>query len=132
MLVSLIVPDSHTGRAQSFVASCGQPVAVSDFGMVEVASGLGVQVRMRRLTANDARQAMADLRTWVVRNAEDVQLQSADMAFAHAAIVRFDLNLRAPDALQIAAAYRVGATLATFDRKQAAGAAALGVVAVEP
>jgi hypothetical protein len=43
-----------------------------------------------------------------------------------AALRRLDLTLRTPDALNIAIAQRVGATLATFDAKMADAARALG------
>ncbi len=42
-------------------------------------------------------------------------------------IRRFDLALRTPDALHIAAAGRLSAKLATFDVKMAAAATALGL-----
>jgi uncharacterized protein len=41
------------------------------------------------------------------------------------------LPLRAPDAIHIAMAQRVGAALVTFDRRMAAAARALGIAAAE-
>jgi predicted nucleic acid-binding protein len=45
---------------------------------------------------------------------------------AEAFLRRLDLNLRTPDALNIAIAQRVGALLVSFDEKMAASARALG------
>jgi predicted nucleic acid-binding protein len=59
-----------------------------------------------------------------------VQTTASDIASAAAFIRRLDLNLRAPDAINIAIADRVGAALATFDERMAASARALKVAAV--
>ena len=48
---------------------------------------------------------------------------------AETALPRLDLTLRAPDALHIAIAHHIGATLMTFDDRIAACAGALGVPA---
>jgi predicted nucleic acid-binding protein len=46
---------------------------------------------------------------------------------AAALLRRLDLTLRTADTINIAIAQRMGATLATFDQKMAAGAALLGL-----
>ncbi|HVH76374.1 MAG TPA: hypothetical protein VM755_15780 [Stellaceae bacterium] len=52
---------------------------------------------------------------------------SADIAAADAFLRRLDLNLRAPDAINIAIAQRLGADLMTFDERMTANARALGL-----
>jgi uncharacterized protein len=52
---------------------------------------------------------------------------ASDIASAASFIRRLDLNLRAPDAINIAIADRIGAALATFDDRMAAAARALEV-----
>jgi predicted nucleic acid-binding protein len=42
-------------------------------------------------------------------------------------IRRLDLNLRAPDAINLAIALRLGAALATFDRRMTENARTLGL-----
>ena len=59
------------------------------------------------------------------------QTQPSDIASAEAYLRRLDLNLRTPDALNIAIAQRVGATLVTFDLRMAEAARTLGT-AVAP
>ncbi len=54
-------------------------------------------------------------------------MTSADVTRADALMRRLDLPLRTPDALHIAIAERVGATLATFDVKMAAAARVIGL-----
>jgi predicted nucleic acid-binding protein len=62
-----------------------------------------------------------------LRYADETVLRSEDVACSESALARFDLTLRAADALHIAAACRLGAMLVTFDRRQAASATSLGV-----
>jgi len=67
----------------------------------------------------------------VARTAKRVETVAADIAAAAEFIRRLDLNLRTPDAVNIAVAQRAGAILATFDTRMAESEAALGV-AVAP
>lgn len=53
--------------------------------------------------------------------------QASDLVDAEGFLRRLDLNLRTPDALNIAIARRLGIPLATFDGKMAAAASALGL-----
>jgi predicted nucleic acid-binding protein len=64
--------------------------------------------------------------TWTAGETERVQTTSGDIARAAAFIRRLDLTLRAPDAIHIAIAQRVGADLLTFDTPMAKSARALG------
>ncbi len=54
-------------------------------------------------------------------------MTNADVKRADAVMRRLDLTLRTPDALHIAIAERIGATMATFDDKMAAAARILGL-----
>jgi predicted nucleic acid-binding protein len=56
-----------------------------------------------------------------------VETAASDIAFASVVLRRLDLNLRAPDAINIAICNRIGAALATFDEPMAKAARALGV-----
>jgi predicted nucleic acid-binding protein len=59
------------------------------------------------------------------------QIGGGDIAFAESLIRRLDLMLRTPDALNIAIAIRVGATLATFDVRMAEAARKLGAAVAD-
>ncbi len=60
-------------------------------------------------------------------NAEPTEAESADMRVASTFVRRFELGLRAPDALHVAVCHRLGLPLFTFDERQAAAAERLGV-----
>lgn len=57
---------------------------------------------------------------------------SQDIEHATKFVRRRDLALRTPDAIHIAAAHRLGATLLTLDNGMARAAAALGVPYLNP
>jgi len=82
---------------------------------------------MGAVTAEEAAGIFADFDAWTIRVAMRTEITSTDVATAGAFIRRLALNLRTPDALNIAIAQRAGATLATFDSRMAENAAALGL-----
>jgi predicted nucleic acid-binding protein len=83
-------------------------------------------VRTRLLDARDAAERLADLDAWRA-TAQDFEVQAADIRLAHVFVRRFDLMLRAPDALHAAACRRGDHLLVTLDRRLALAAAELGV-----
>jgi predicted nucleic acid-binding protein len=84
-------------------------------------------VRTRNLTVEEARAGADAYDRWLVQEANPVAISAADISIATTFLRRLDLNLRAPDAIHIAMAMRLGATLATFDEAMAACARALGL-----
>lgn len=100
---------------------------VSDFAGAELASAIARRVRMGELSADEARIAFANFDAWSARAAVRAETAPADVAAAAAFLRRMDLTLRTPDALNIAIAQRMNATLATFDAKMASSASALGM-----
>ena len=70
---------------------------------------------------------------WLARSARRIEITGADVAACESRILRrLDLNLRAPDAIHIAVADRIDATLVTFDRQMADNARALGTAVATP
>ncbi len=78
------------------------------------------------VSSKDGRTALADFDAWIAA-AEPTQLDGADVPVADAIIRRFDINLHGSDALHVAIALRIGASLLTFDTKMKANAKKLGV-----
>ncbi len=97
---------------------------MSDFAGVELASALARHVRIGRLTTFQGHAALAAFDSWSARLADEVEAVPADMMAA--AAIRLDLNIHTADALNIAFAMRLDATLATFDERMAENARALG------
>jgi predicted nucleic acid-binding protein len=100
---------------------------ISDFTAAEVASGVSRLVRTRLLTAEQAAARLADFDAWRAATSSPVEVRPADVRLAYAYVRRFELMLRAPDALHLAIARRIDVTLATLDRRLARAAEELGV-----
>ena len=128
VLVALFTNDPLSSRADAFLRQAAPvTVLVSDFAAAELASAIARRVRTRELTDDEARLAFATFDTWIGRAAVRAETTPPDVASATTFLRRLDLTLRTPDALNIAIAQRLRATLATFDIKMAACAMALGL-----
>jgi predicted nucleic acid-binding protein len=127
VLVSFFLNDAFTTRADSFFRANSGPLLVSDFAATEFSSVVAREVRTGTISDTDARSAFADFDAWTARTADRAETQPSDILAADAYVRRLDLVLRAPDAINIAIAQRCGSALATFDRRMAAGARALGL-----
>jgi uncharacterized protein len=130
VLVALFTNDRHSNRAGAFLKTQKPVLVVSDFAAAEVASVVARRVRTTDLTADEARAAFSAFDAWTARAAQRTTTGAADVIAAAAFLRRLDLNLRTPDALHIAIAQRIGASLATFDEKMAANAGILGTPVV--
>jgi uncharacterized protein len=127
-LVSLFLQDSHSNAVRNRFRSATGPFVVSTFGMAELASAVSLRVRTG---ATDARVAVAVLDLaddWSRQAAILVETAPQDVRAATTVVRRFDLALRAPDALHIAICLRSRADLLTYDETQARAAARLGVM----
>ncbi len=126
VVVSQVKQDAFSLRADTFLRAQMPTMIVSDFAAAEFASVIARHVRTKELSQLEARQAFAQFDAWV-QGTQRAETTHADVAMAERALRRLDLNLRAPDAINIAIAHRIGATLMTFDDRMAVAAKALGV-----
>lgn len=127
VLVALFSLESSSTQAiRTFRGRNIYPV-VSDFAAAELASAIARKFRMQLLTETQAHNIFSNFDAWTARMTTKIATTPSDIRVAEAAIRRLDLVLRAPDALNIAIAQRIGAELATFDQRMADCARALGV-----
>lgn len=127
VIVAIVTRDFFTDRAYRYLNIETPDMIVSDFAAAEFASAVARRVRMRELTPDQARKAFVTFDRLAPRAIERIETSPADMKGAEAFLRRLDLPLRAPDALNIAIAQRIDATLMTFDDKMAVAVRALGV-----
>lgn len=127
VLVALFIDDPFSERADKILRGRMAMPAVSDYAKAEFASSIARHVRTGGMKAAEARKTFVDFDGWTDRSATRVQTTPADIATAELALRRLDLTLRAPDAIHIAIAHRIGADLVTFDEKMGVCARALGV-----
>ena len=126
-LLPMLIAEPGSAAVDAFMASSADDLVVSEFAAAEVASAISRLVRTDRLAAEDAGARLADFDAWRTTATEDVELNAADVRLAHLYVRRFELMLRAPDALHAAVCRRAGLELITLDRRLALAAEALGV-----
>jgi predicted nucleic acid-binding protein len=127
VLVALFTRDAFTERASAYLDAELPILVVSDFAATEFASAVARLMRINQITAPETRAILGDFDSWRLRVADTTGILSADVTTAASFIRRLDLTLRTADAINIAIAQRIGATLATFDVKMADSARAIGV-----
>ena len=87
-------------------------------------------VRTREVTLKRAHRMFAQMDGWLAQSAKRIEIVAADVVTAQGFLRRLDLTLRTPDAINIALAQRISASLATFDDQMRVAAAAIGVAIV--
>ena len=132
VLLPTLIVEAATEGVYDRLTGIDQELLISDFSAAEVASGLSRLVRMRLLTGPDAFMRLADFDAWRAAMSVPVDIQATDARLAYIYVRRFDLALRVPDALHLAIARRLDATLITLDRRLATAARELGVTVEIP
>ena len=132
VVIPKLVEEPNTAVVEDYLATHTEDRLVSDFAAAEVASVLSRLVRTRQLSVAEASAALTDFEIWRAANSSPMEVHAADARLAYAHVRRFDLALRAPDALHLAIARRTGAKLVSFDRRLLAAASALAIAAEMP
>lgn len=130
VVVPLFLIDPFAHRAKAFLAAQPEDLHVSDFVSAEFASVVGIRLRAKRLTSNEACAAFSNFDEWTKRYALEAEIAPADIPAAIVMLRRLDMTLRAPDAISLAIASRLNAALATFDKRMAECARKLDIPVV--
>jgi len=126
-LLPLFLADEHTERMRRRVAPSQPPVAASLFGVAECGAVVASRVRGRILSPSEGARLLRTMDAWLDSMATLHRVDNADHEEAAALTRRFDLGLRAPDALHLAICRRLGTALLTVDARQAEAARRLGL-----
>jgi uncharacterized protein len=126
-ILPMFVAEASSGAVAAFAAAVEESLVVGEFAAAETASGLSRLVRMGDLTLEAAGARLADFDAWRAAFCAELDLEASDVRSAAGFVRRFELGLRAPDALHLAACRRGDHVLVTLDRRLAAAAEALGV-----
>ncbi len=112
VLVGLFVAhDGFAARARALAESPGFALVVSDFLSTEFASVIARLTRMNSLHLAGAREIFAEFDAWAAACADPAGVAAIDIQTAKGFIRRLDLNVRAPDAINLAIASRLGAPI---------------------
>ena len=131
VLVALITREPTSRQIDHLLDHSESPM-VSDFCIAECSSAIARLVRIGTRTTDEADELFRDLDDWVATASNFVAVDQGDVSMATDFTRRPGVTLRAPDAIHIAAAQRVGATLLTLDNGMARAAAEIGVPCINP
>jgi uncharacterized protein len=132
VLLPTLIAEPSTKAVYDYLGAVHQELLISDFAAAEVASALSRLIRMGLLTGVDASARLADFDAWRAAMSILVDIPAADARLAYIYVRRFELGLRAPDALHLAITRRLDATLVTLDGRLATAARELGVAVETP
>ncbi len=132
VLVPLFHEEAGTPAVERLLAERAPSPFISRYAAGEVASAFSRLLRMREISEATARSYLAALDGLIGDRAVVPSLDDMDVAAATGLVRRFDLKLRLPDAIHLAACQRRGLTLATLDDMLADAARALGVAHIVP
>lgn len=132
VVLTLFVGEGTSVAVESWLATRRQPLAFSDWGLTECASALGLKCRRGELDAGDAANALMAMTGFVRKSCELIACAPHHQVDAQEMLGRFDLPLRAGDALHLAISRHARATLVTYDNLLLASAKALGIKAFDP
>jgi hypothetical protein len=126
-LVAMLVREPGSAAIDAFLERYDGALGLSDFAAAEVASAVSRLVRTKLIALEDAEARLSDFDAWRSIRTELIDIEASDARLANAYVRRFDLMLRAPDALHAAICRRLGLTLVTLDQRLAKAAAQLGI-----
>ena len=132
VIVAILVPEAASETIRQFLYQVDEPLLVSEFAAAEVASSLSRLVWTAEMTAEVAHDALADFDAWRLAETLPIEIDDLDIADASRLVRRFELRLKAPDALHLAICLRAGAKLVTNDLVLNGAARACGATVVQP
>lgn len=122
-----LVDEPASAPVATYLRTATEALILSDLAAAETASAISRLVRMNFLSADLAAERLGQFDAWRVSTTSTLDFQPSDFRLAEVFVRRFDLGLRAPDALHAAICRRGGHRLVTLDKRLAAAAEALGV-----
>lgn len=120
-LISVLADEPTSDASRNWLLATEAPMIVSDVAALEFSASVSRFVRTGRLALDDATTILArfdETRAASTRHAHE----SSDYSLADEMIRDFATRLSAPDALHLASAINLGATLVTFDQRLAEAA----------
>jgi len=132
VIMPTLVVEGATTAVAAYLRGTTAGLLVSEFVAAEVASGISRLLRMKDLSLDEAQRALSRFDAWRASDTTSIAIENDDIGVAHRIVRRFELKLRAPDALHLALCLRAGAQLATLDGDLAYAATHLGASVASP
>jgi hypothetical protein len=132
VVLTLFVDEPTSRSVEDWLAARRQPLAFSDWGLTECASALALKLRRGEMDVALAKRCFAAIATFVHESCEFIACATHHQGEAQRLLSRFDLPLRAGDALHLAISQHAEATLVTYDKLLAASAKSIGAKVRDP
>lgn len=132
VIVAIVANEPTRSDVEAVLAQQNSVPVISDLCHSEASTAVMRLFRIGRIGQGLLGQMLFRLDDWALVTGDRRAIASTDVDVATALVRRHDLLLRTPDAIHIAAADRLGATLLTLDKGMARAAAALGVPYINP
>ena len=132
VVLALFIHEPMSESVGNWVASRRQPLAFSDWGLTECASALGILQRRGSLAADSTARTYMAITTFVNTSCEFIACASHHQIEAQKLLSRFDLPIRAGDALHLAVSLHAQASLVSCDKQLVAVAKAIGAKVRNP
>ncbi len=126
-ILPLLVDEKSSEVVDAFLNGSPDDMSVSDFASAEVSSAVSRLVRMGIVDAAAGDAILTDFDIWRATMTTTPPMAATDARLAEVFVRRFEMMLRAPDALHVAMCRRLDLTLVTLDRRLANAARALGL-----
>ncbi len=131
VLVAALAREPRTAEVRSWLGA--QPVellAISEWVNTEFSSALSLKVRTAQISELDRARILSAYTRLIAESFQTLPIGGTDFRVAASFADRYNLGLRAGDALHIAVALAHGATICTLDKRLASAASVLAVDAV--
>lgn len=126
VVVSAFFPDVHSTRVLVWLGGLTAAPGLSAWTVTEFSSAAASQERRRQITADQRRVAEQGFDAWLLAIEQSPVLR-VDFELARRMVRRDQAKVRAPDALHLAIASRLGARIATLDPGMAEAARNAGL-----
>lgn len=131
LLIAALSDEANSDLTRLWLKRAARTMIVSAFAALEFGASISRFVRLGRVSQGGAASTLARFDEFCAASEGHVH-READHRLAEELVRDFATKLAAPDALHLATAINLGATLATFDQRLAEAARTKGAAVVTP